>query len=73
MVAYQAHNLRGWVQFPHLQLKSKKMEKKIKKLDVITGPLSSVIEELNKLSIPKEDIVSIFQNKEGSYVATFYY
>lgn len=44
-----------------------------KKLDVITGPLSSVIDELNKLNVLKEDIVSLIQNNEGLYVAVFYY
>ena len=44
-----------------------------KKLDVITGPLSNVIDELNKLKILKDDIVSLIQNNEGLYVAVFYY
>ena len=44
-----------------------------KKLDVITGPLSSVIDELNKLNVLKEDIVSLIQNNEGLYVVVFYY
>ena len=44
-----------------------------KKLDVITGPLSNVIDELNNLKIKREDIVSLIQNNEGLYVAIFYY
>lgn len=44
-----------------------------KKLDVITGPLSNVIDELNNLKIKREDIVSLIQNNEGLYVAVFYY
>lgn len=44
-----------------------------KKLDVITGPLSNVIDELNNLKIKKEDIVSLIQNNEGLYVVVFYY
>lgn len=44
-----------------------------KKLDVITGPLSSVIDELNNLKLKREDIVSLIQNNEGLYVAVFYY
>ena len=43
-----------------------------KKLDVITGPLSSVIDELNSLKVKREDIVSLIQNNEGLYVAVFY-
>lgn len=44
-----------------------------KKLDVITGPLSNVIDELNNLKVKREDIVSLIQNNEGLYVAIFYY
>lgn len=44
-----------------------------KKLDVITGPLSNVIDELNNLKVKREDIVSLIQNNEGLYVAVFYY
>ena len=43
------------------------------KLDVITGPLSNVIDELNNLKVKREDIVSLIQNNEGLYVAIFYY
>lgn len=44
-----------------------------KKLDVITGPLSNVIDELNNLKVKREDIVSLIQNNEGLYIAIFYY
>lgn len=44
-----------------------------KKLDVITGPLSNVIDELNNLKVKREDIVNLIQNNEGLYVAIFYY
>lgn len=44
-----------------------------KKLDVITGPLSVVVDSLNYLKVKKEDIVNIIQNNEGLYVAVFYY
>lgn len=43
-----------------------------KKLDVITGPLSSIIDELNNLKVKREDIVSLIQNNEGLYVVVFY-
>lgn len=48
----------------------------MKKLDVASHPkLSVLIEELNKLGVQKEDIVSIFPpQKEGyDYIVIFYY
>ena len=49
------------------------MEKK-KKLDAITSPtLSSIIEELNKLGIQKDDLVGISRDEDAHYAAIFYY
>lgn len=48
------------------------MEKK-KKLDAITAStLSSIIEELNKLEVQKDDLVGISRDENAQYVAIFY-
>lgn len=48
------------------------MEKK-KKLDVIVASsLSSLIEELNKLEVQKEDLVGISRDENAQYGAIFY-
>ena len=47
------------------------MEKK--KLDVIvSSSLSSLIEELNKLEVQKDDLVGISRDEDAQYVAIFY-
>lgn len=47
------------------------MEKK--KLDVIKASnLSSLIEELNKLEVQKDDLVGISRDENAQYVAIFY-
>ena len=45
-----------------------------KKLDaVFAGTLVGVLDKMNDLKIIKEDVVNIFQNNQGQYVAIFYY
>ena len=48
------------------------MEKK-KKLDLIKASnLSSIIEELNKLEVQKDDLLGISRDENALYVAIFY-
>ncbi len=45
-----------------------------KKLDALfADTLISVLDKMNDLQVNKEDIVNIFQNIKGQYVAIFYY
>jgi len=39
---------------------------------IISDAITKVIAELNNLKVRKENIISIFQNKEGMYIAIFY-
>lgn len=39
---------------------------------VISNTLVGVLDKLNDLSIKRQDIVNVFQNKDGYYVAIFY-
>lgn len=34
--------------------------------------LVSILDELNRMEVPREDVVNIFQDTEGQYVAIFY-
>ena len=44
-----------------------------KKMDAIIAPtLIGVIDKVNSLGIPRTDIVNVFQNDSGSYMAVFY-
>ena len=44
-----------------------------KKLDAIySEKLVGIIDKLNTLKVPNADIVNIFQNIEGTYIAIFY-
>lgn len=48
-------------------------KKKSVRIDAIVSPtLIGVINEMNKEGIKKDNIVTIFQNKEGMYVSVFY-
>ena len=46
------------------------MEKKVDAIfsDTIIG----ILDELNRAKVQREDVVNIFQNTEGQYVAIFY-
>ncbi len=45
-----------------------------KKLDAIfANTLSAVLDKMNTLKVTKDDIINIFQNNQGQYVAIFYY
>jgi len=52
------------------QLNSGEMEKKVDAIfsDTIIG----ILDELNRAKVQREDVVNIFQNTEGQYVAIFY-
>lgn len=44
-----------------------------KKMDAIIAPtLTGVIDKINNLGITKNDVVNVFQNDSGSYMAVFY-
>ena len=44
-----------------------------KKLDaLIADTLVGILDKMNSLEIKMEDIVNIFQNNKGQYVAVFY-
>lgn len=46
----------------------------MKKLDAIfSDTLVGIVDELNKSKVEREDVVNIFQNAQGLYVAIFYY
>ena len=46
----------------------------MKKLDaVFSDTLVGILDNLNEAKVAKEDIVNIFQNAAGKYVAIFYY
>lgn len=43
------------------------------KLDaIISETLVGALEALNDLKVTRENVINIFQNKEGQYVAIFY-
>ncbi len=45
----------------------------MKKIDAIfSDTLIGILDELNNAQIQKEDVVNIFQNTQGQYVAIFY-
>jgi len=45
-----------------------------KKLDAIfASTLVGVLDKMNTLGIIREDVINIFQNNQGQYVAIFYY
>lgn len=39
---------------------------------LISQTLVSLLDKLKELNIPKEDMVNVFQNTEGKYIAIFY-
>lgn len=39
---------------------------------IFSDTLVGIINELNKLKVKKESVVTVFQNKDGKYVAVFY-
>ena len=44
-----------------------------KKVDAIfSDTLIGILEELNHVKVQREDVVNIFQNTQGQYVAVFY-
>lgn len=44
-----------------------------KKVDAIfSDTIVGIIDELNSLEVKREDIINIFQNTQGQYVAVFY-
>jgi hypothetical protein len=46
----------------------------MKRLDAIfSDTLVGILDNLNNLNVTREDIVNIFQNTAGKYIAIFYY
>lgn len=44
-----------------------------KKVDAIfSDTLIGILDELNQAEVQREDVVNIFQNTQGQYVAVFY-
>lgn len=39
---------------------------------IISGTLVGVLDKLNDLKIPRENVVNVFQNTAGDYVAIYY-
>lgn len=39
---------------------------------IISEALVTLLDKLRELEVAKEDIVSVFQNTEGKYIAIFY-
>lgn len=39
---------------------------------ILSDTLRGITDSLNKEDIPREDVVSVFQNTKGQYVAIFY-
>ena len=49
------------------------IQEKMKTVDAIfSDTLVGILDKLNDLKVPREDVVNIFQNTEGQYVAIFY-
>lgn len=45
----------------------------MKRIDAIfSDSLVGILDDLNLNKVPREDIVNIFQNTQGQYVAVFY-
>ena len=45
----------------------------MKTIDAIfSDTLVGILDKLNDLNVQREDVVNIFQNTEGQYVAVFY-
>lgn len=69
-VTHQAHNLKLKVRFLLPQLNSGEMEKKVDA--IFSDTLIGILDELNHAKVQREDVVNIFQNTQGQYVAVFY-
>ena len=39
---------------------------------VISNTLVGVLDKLNDLGVKKQDVINVFQNRDGYYVAIFY-
>lgn len=39
---------------------------------ILTSSIASLVKSLNDSKVKKEDIVTIFQNEKGKYVAIYY-
>jgi hypothetical protein len=45
----------------------------MKTIDAIfSDTLVGILDELNSLKVQREDVINVFQNTEGQYVAVFY-
>lgn len=45
-----------------------------KRLDaILSSTLVGILDKMNDLKVPKEDVINIFQDTNGQYVAIFYY
>lgn len=45
----------------------------MKKLDAIfSDTIVGIIDELNRLEVQREDVINIFQNTKGQYIAIYY-
>lgn len=69
-VARKAHNLKTGVRFSLPQLNSGEMEKKVDA--IFSDTLIGILDALNHAKVQRKDVVNIFQNTQGQYVAVFY-
>ena len=45
----------------------------MKTIDAIfSGTIVGILDKLNELKVTREDVVNIFQNTKGQYIAVFY-
>lgn len=67
---HRAHNPKLGVRFSLPQLNSGEMKKRIDA--IFSDTLIGILDELNHAKVQREDVVNIFQNTQGQYVAVFY-
>lgn len=39
---------------------------------VISRTIASIVDKLNNLKVERQNVINVFQNKEGYYIAIFY-